>query len=354
LAAEIKNRLRVDVAPLYSAKKPGDAYFSDLEKVYWGYYKLAIELLRMPKGSKTTTEQQDRFLKYIKKMNAIKVGIVGDAKRRMKRQLAKAKEGAKALRIQMLYAYHDIYAAGKEPGDVKMGAAGTVKGVTEKITELLKAINEADADISGRSVTPIIPVLDKTLTIVNVITGWKVTKPLASPASKGMASLQNALSLANAGLSLSGFGKFLPLFSYIGPLLDGIAKGWDRLVTALSKRNRMWWQAREVMGEDLPHPDAAPGGKPVFSYMKRIFRVTKPPSKPPSEAVLDFFYDNKEMLNKAMKEVMGKSWSKVPTRSSWLFWAETNPDKINSWVFYNRDTIWRLIYGRGMDLPSKK
>ena len=353
LASEIKSRLK-NVTTLFSSKKPGEAYFTDLETVYWGYYKLVIDLNNMPEGSKTSEEQIKRFDKYSGIWRKIRTGIVRDNKSRMRRELARAKKAAKALRIQLLYAYHDIYAAGKDPDDVKMGSLDTVKGVAEKVTDLLKGINEADAGITGRTVTPIIPVLDKTLTIVNVITGWKVTKPLAGPAMKDMARLQNALSLANAGLSLSGFGKFLPLFSYIGPLLDGIAKGWGRLVSALSKKNQMWWEAREVMGKDLPHPSAAPGGKPVFSYMKFMFRVTEPPSRPPSGAVLEFFYDNKTMFNKALKQVMGKSWSKVPTRSSWVVLAETNPKKINSWVFYNRDTIWRLIYGRGMRPPKKR
>jgi hypothetical protein len=352
MAMQAKDILK-DVTAVFSGKKPGDAYFTDLETVYWGLFKLVIDLTKMPEGSVTTTEQRAKAEKYAKKWVRIKAGIAADAEIKMRSDLAKAKEGTKKLQIQMLYAYHDIYAAGKEPGDVKMGDGETIKGMAEKVTDLLKSINEADAGISGRSVTPIIPVLDKTLTIVNVITGWKVTKPLAAEASKDMANLQNALSLALAGLSLSGFGKFLPLFGYIGPLLDGIAKGWDRLVSALSKKNRMWWEAREIMGEDLPHPSAEPGGRAVFNYMKKMFKVSSAPSKAPSKSVLEFFYDNKTMLNKAMKEVMGKSWSKVPTRSSWLIFSETNPEKINNWVFYNRDTIWRLIYGRGMKPPEK-
>ena len=343
-----------DVTSLFSGKEPGDPYFTDLEIVYWGFYKLILALKKMPEGSVTTAEQRKRAEKFAVKWVSIKDGIVADAERKMRRELARARKGTKALRIQMLYAYHDIYAAGKEPGDIKMGTLDTVKGVAEKVTDLLKSINEADAGITGRSVTPIIPVLAKTLTIVNAITSLKVTKPLAAEASKDMARLQNALNLANAGLSLAGFGKFLPFFAHIGPLLDGIAKGWNKLVSALSKKNRMWWEASEIMGEDLPHPSAEPGGRAVFSYMKKMFRVSKAPSKAPSESVLEFFYDNKTMFNKALKEVMGKSWSKLPTRSDWLIFAETNPKKINQWVFYNRDTIWRLIYGRGMKLPKKR
>lgn len=353
MAMQAKDILK-DVSAVYSEKEPGDPYFTRLETVYWGLWKLVIELNKMPEGSSTTAEQRDKAEKYARKWVSIKTDIAADAERKMRRELERAKEATKALQIQMLYAYHDIYAAGEEPGDVEMAKGETIKSVAEKITDLLKSINEADAAVSGRTVAPIIPVLDKTLTIVNVIAGWKVTKPLAAEASKDMARLQNALNLATAGLSLAGFGKFLPLFGYLGPLLDGIAKGWDKLVSALSKKNRMWWEAREVMGEDLPHPGAEPGGKAVFSYMKMMFRSSSPPTKAPSESVLDFFYDNKTMFNKALKEVMGRSWSRVPTRSSWLIFAETNPDKINSWVFYNRDTIWRLIYGRGMEPPEAK
>jgi hypothetical protein len=351
LASVAKDRSK-DVTDLFSKKQPGDLYFTDLETVYWGFGKLIFELEKMPEGSTTTEEQRKRFETFSAKWGEIQAGIAADAKRRVKNELARAREAAEALRVQLLYAYRDIYAAGKEPGDVKMGNLDTVKGVTEKVTDLLKAINEADAAVTGRSVTPLIPVLDKTLTIVNVITGWKVTQPLAAPASRDMARLQNALSLANAGLSLSGFGKFLPLFGYIGPLLDGIAKGWDRLVSALSRKNRLWWEAKEIMGEDLPHPDTEPGGKPVFDYMKSMFRASEPPSSPPPKSVLDFFYDNKKMFDAAMKEVMGKPWSRVPTRRAWLILSETDPKEINSWVYYNRDTIWRLIYGRGMEPPK--
>lgn len=343
-----------EISQVLAEKEPGDSYFEDLYKVYWGFYRLIAELKRMPERATTTTEQRDKAEKLAEKWANIRSCMIADAERRMRRELAKAEKGARAMRVQLLYAYHDIYEAGEEPGDVKFGSLDTVKGVAEKMTDLLKAINEADAGITGRSVTPIIPVLDKTLTVVNVISGWKVTASLAAESSKGIAALQNAWSLANAGLGLAGFGKFLPLFGHIGPLLDSIAKGWDRVDSALRKKNRLWWEARDVMGEDLPHREAEPGGGVLHSYMKKMFRTSKPLSEPPSKDVLKFFYDKREMFNTAVKDVMGEPWSEVPTKSAWLISEETDPKKINRWVFCNRDMVWRLVYGRDMDPPKRR
>ncbi|MCP4357067.1 MAG: hypothetical protein GY796_03495 [Chloroflexi bacterium] len=343
-----------DIAKLLSQLKPGEPYFETLYTTYWGFGKLIVALKKMPDGATTTLEQRNAANNLAQKWANVKASMEANHKRQMKKNLAKAREGARALQIQLLYSYHDIYAAGKEPEDVKLGGLDTMKGMAEKGVDLLKAINEADAGISGRSITPVIPVLDKILSIVNVIAGWKVTSSLAADSTKAIAALQNALSLANTGLSLTGFGKFLPLFSYIGPLLDGIAKGWGRLVAALSKKNRMWWEAREVVGDDLPHPGAEPGGRAVFSYMKKIYKVSAPPSGNPSDKVVEFFDDNREMFTKSVKEVMGKSWSKVPTKRTWyLFGKEADPNKLNKWVFYNKDMVWRLIYGRGMEPPTK-
>lgn len=310
----------------------------------------------MPAGSVTTAGQRKKAKDLMKKLSAIKAGISSDADAKIRRELAIAKEGVKKLRTEMLYAYHDIYAAGKEPGKVKMGAVETIQGAAEKITDLLKNINEADAIASGRSITLIIPILDKTLTIVKLITGWKVTKSLAAPASKDMAKVQNALNRATAGLGLTGYGAFLPLFAHLGPLVDGIAKGWALVVAGRSKKNRRWWEAREVVvekGEKLPHEESWPGGGPVINYMRDMFRSSSTPSKPPSKEVVKFFTKNSSMFNKALKEVMGRPLSKVPTKSS-LFSKDVDPMELNGWVFYNRDTVWRLIYGRGTKPPEKK
>jgi hypothetical protein len=351
--AIVTKDILADVYLLYASKKPGDRYFKELDTVYWGLFRLVAELKRMPAGSVTTAGQRKKAKDLMKKLSAIKAGISSDADAKIRRELAIAKDGVKGLRTEMLYAYHDIYAAGKEPGKVKMGAVETIQGAAEKITDLLKNINEADAIASGRSITPLIPILGKSLSIVKLITGWKVTESLAAPASKDMKKVENALSLATAGLGLTGLGAFLPLFAHLGPLVDGIAKGWAVVVAGRSKKNSEWWEARAIRGTKLPHPESWPGGGPVFNYMKDMFRSSSTPSKPPSKKVVEFFAENSSMFNKALKEVMGRPLSKVPTKSS-LFSKDVDPMELNGWVFYNRDTVWRLIYGRGTKPPEKK
>ena len=304
----------------------------------------------MPEGGQTTADQRKRATDLARRWARIQDDMAARNKRSALRALKEAREASAALRLQFLYAYRDIYAAGEVPEEVKLGSF-SLKDLAEKTKDLLKAINEADANISGRSVTPLIPVLDNTLSVVNLITGWKAASGLAAPSMKDFMALQNALSLGTTVAGLAGFGKFLPFFSHIGPLLDGIAKGWSRLVSELQKKNARWWEAREVMGEAPPHPEALPGGRQVLDYMKRIFRESGPPSGRPSEEVVDFFDENRDMFTKVASEVMGENWP-IPTESSWIFWTKVAPDKLSTWVYYNRDMVWRLIYGRGMEPPS--
>jgi hypothetical protein len=340
-----------DITEIFSGMEPGDLFFDRIHEVYWGFGALILALRRMPEGEKTTQEQRQQANDLARKWFDIQDDIEAHNEREARRNLEEARQAAEQLRLELLYAYRDIYTAGQDPEDVEVGS-GNMKMLAEKTKDLLKAINEADASLSGRSVTPLIPVLDNTLSVVNLISGWKVTSGLASESESAIADLQNAWSLSTTALGLAGCGKVLPLFSHIGPLLDGIAKGWSRVVSQLQKKNRLWWEARDVMGEELPHPAAMPGGQAVFTYMKRVFRASEPLPGRPSDAVVDFFDDNRKMFSKAATEVMGKSWAEVPTESSWLFWTTVDPDKLNRWVYYNRDMVWRLIYGRGMKPPG--
>ena len=349
LAQNVTGQLQ-DVEGVFANMQPGELFFESLNSLYLDLFALAFELLRMPEGEQTTPDQRKRATDLARKWSRIQDDMAAHNKRKARRDLKEAREASAALRLELLYAYRDVYAAGEEPEDVQLGSFN-LKDLAEKTKDLLQAINEADANISGRSVTPLIPVLDNTLSVVNLITGWKAASGLAAPSTKDFMALQNALSLGTTVAGLAGFGKFLPFFSHIGPLLDGISKGWSRLVRELQKKNARWWEAREVMGEDSPHPEALPGGRQVLDYMKRIFRRSSPPSGHPSEAVIDFFDENRDMFTKAPSEVMGENWP-IPTESSWIFWTKVAPDKLNTWVYYNRDMVWRLIYGRDMEPPS--
>jgi len=340
-----------EMDPLFEDLSEGNLYFNQITEAYSELWFLKLELRQMEGDSKTTEDQRTRAHKYYQQWLSAQEGLEAANLRRTKDILRQAAEADELLKIQLTYAYSDIYHAGKEPGDVKVGSSN-MKDLAAKGVDLLKAINEADALVTGRNVAPVIPVLDKALAIVNLITGWKVTSDLASESQEGMKALQNAISAATTVLGLAGFGKFLPLFAYIGPLLDGIAKGWDRIVGKLREKNRMWWQARDVMGEDLPHGEEEPGGREVFNYMKKVFEESSPLKGKPSGGVVEFFDKNRQMFSDTAKQVMGKSWGGIPTESSWLFWEEVDADKLNGWVFYNREMTWRLIYGRGMELPN--
>jgi len=350
LASQARDTVR-EIEAIFSDMEPGDRFFDRLHDVYWGFGALILELRRMPAGEKTTEAQRRRANELARRWSEIQDDMAAHHERQVRRDLEQARRAAREFRVELLYAYRDVYAAGDEPEDVEVGS-GSLKTLAEKTKDLLKSINEADANISGRSVTPLIPVLDNTLSVVNLIGGWKVTSGLAAESESDIAALQNAWSLSTTVLGLAGFGKFLPLFNHIGPLLDGIAKGWGRVVGHLQEKNRRWWQAREIMGEELPHCDAMPGGCAVFTYMKNVFAASGPlPGRPP-EAVVDFFDENRELFSKAATEVMGKSWAEVPTESSWIFWTEVDPGELNRWVYHNRDMAWRLIYGRGMEPPD--
>jgi hypothetical protein len=340
-----------EVGKHLAGKQPGDPYFDRMYEVYSGLAGLMLDLRRMPKGRKTTEKQRRRWNELAQKWGGIENDLIASNKARAKRHLEKARRNAERWRLEMLYTYRDIYNAGDEPEDVDIGS-GSLKNLVETTKDLLAGINEADAQVSGRSVTPLIPVMDKTLSLVKLINGWKVTSGLAAESQSDLAALINAWNLSTTALGLAGFGKFLPFFGHIGPLLDGISKGYGRLVGQLRRKNRLWWKARKIMGKELPHPAAMPGGKPVFSYMKKVFDASGPLSGRPSESVVDFFYENRKMFDAVAKEVMGKKWATVPTKSSWLVLTKVDPDKLNQYVYYNREMIWRLIYGRDMEFPD--
>ena len=340
-----------EVRSLFSGMEPGLPFFDRVEGVYWDLGRLILQLRQMPEGQEVTAGQQERAMVLVEEWNSIQADIAAHNARQARSELARARDATAALRSDLLYAYREASAAGETPEEVEIGG-GTLKTLVENTNDLLQAINEADANISGRSVTPLIPVLNKTRSVVSLIGGWKVTSGLAAESQKEIAALQNAWSLSTTLVGLAGFGKFLPFFGHIGPLLDNIAAGWAPVVSALQEKNRISWQAREVMGKELPHPEAEPGGKEVFNYMIAVFHASEPLRGEPTDPVVKFFAKNQEAFNWAATEVMGNSWAEMPTESSWIFWENVDPDRLNEWVHDNREMVWKMIYGRGMD-PAK-
>ena len=144
------------------------------------------------------------------------------------------------------------------------------------------------------------------------------------------------------------------MFGHIPLLLGGIAQGWAANVQQRRKTSNQWWNVSQRTKKVHRDTNEQPGGAPVETYMESMFRLSEPPKQVPSKEVLNFFYENKKLFNRALKEVMGKRTDMLPTKSYWFFWSQTHPGKINEWVYFNRDTLWRLIYGRGKELPKKK
>jgi hypothetical protein len=339
------------IKALLATKQPGDSYVDEMQLVAAGLSTLVADLKKLPAGSKTTAEQQKKHKKWVARWLGIKQNLESDARAAMRRQLADAKAATKKMQIHMMHAYHEANRAGINPSDVKIAETDNVRTLAEKVLDLLAEISVADAKLSGRSVAPLIPVLQKTLKIVTLSFTWKATKPFMATASADMRKVQNALNLATTPLSIVGLGKFLPMFGHFAPLLTGIAGGWDTFVKSYRIKNRTWWKIKK--GESLQYSEAGPVPGPVFSYLVKMMKASSPPSDAPPKEVLNHFYKYREVINKAMKEVMGKGWDKVPTRKYWLVFAETHPGQINDWVFRNRDAIWALMCGRHYAPPKR-
>ena len=351
LLAQQANQTVRESGAILADMTPADRYFERTYQVYWGLAGLRQELLGLPEGAETTAAQRRRFTELTEVWGSVQTDMTAAHERDARRTLAQARQAADALQLEMLYAYRDVYAAQQDPSNVQIGDA-TLRSLADWTRQLLAAINQADAGITGRTVTPLIPVLTHALRIVNLIAGWQATSGLASESEADLAALQNAWSLANTVAGLSGFGRFLPLFGHIGPALNGIATAWRRVVSRAQEQNATWWAARDLLGEELPRPQAMPGGRPVFTYMREIFAASEPPSTPPPAPVVEFFTSNREMFSAVATQVMGQGSTRMPTRSSWLFWTTADPARLNEWAFYHREMVWRLIYGRDMELPT--
>jgi hypothetical protein len=65
-----------------------------------------------------------------------------------------------------------------------------------------------------------------------------------------------------------------------------------------------------------------------------------------------FFLDNRAILNVAMR-AMGIE--EMPTeRVLWILWRRIQREQFKEWIFYNRELVWRLIYGTERPFPTER
>jgi hypothetical protein len=339
-----------EIGPILSDMKIWDPLFDPVHDVYWGFAWLAYEL-RRTEGT-TTPEQRDRYRELVAQWVQIKEEMdrrmeemEDENRRRIRQELAEARARMEQIRERLVLLYRKVYlAGGDDTTEFVTSETGrrtiTLRELSGHVVSILNAINAADAEMTGRSISPLVTVLTRVHSFVNLFLGWSFTSELASEIQEDFAALQNALSLATTGLSLTRASPFLAFLSHIPLLLGEIAQGWDILERALREQNTEWW---EVFGK-LERPQVEPGGRAMWNYMLAVFRASSPEELPaPDEDVVDYFNDHREMFSRVATDLMETRG--VPTKSWFLFWRRVDPSRLNSWVFYNRRWIWRLLYG---------
>jgi hypothetical protein len=249
------------------------------------------------------------------------------------------------MQLQLVLVYRQVYLSGEDSTtEIVISETNeettTLRNIADQVTGLLSAINEADAAVSGRQVAPLLGMLSRANQFLNLILGWNFTGELDSASQEAFDDLQNGFALAMTAASFTAASAYLPLFGHIPALLGAISQQWDRVVEGLRRQNTDWWEA---FG-DMPYCSEEPGGCETLNYMISVFEassyenVTTPP-----EEVADFFLDRRDMFNSVAREVMQSG--RVPTESEYVIFTVIDDDSFKGWVYFNREWIWRLIYG---------
>ncbi len=312
---------------------------------------LLLKVIEAP-GDKTSEADIDAAADVFGRWEELKQRVVESNKAEGKRELRRTEREMMALREQILFAYRDAYAAGKEPSDIEVGA-GNLKDVAEGTLTVLTAINDAEAILNGRDVAPLVGVLGKVKSVVGLLAGWKEVPALAASSQEALAKIENIWAAGGTAAGFTAAGPYMIMYAHIGPMLSGIAHQWDKVVSLARQQNRVWWELREVVGDELPYASEEPGGRPVFTYMRDMFKAASAPPGTPADAVVEFFDDRRQMFTRTAREVMDTRGPKTESVFAG-FGTEIKPAGLNSWVFDNRDMVWKLIYGRDMKPPNKR
>ncbi len=314
---------------------------SSFSELLNSYIKLRGSLGKIITNRKTPATIVRRFDYLEKKHENIKKRFTERNRQKIRDELSRSRREISDMKVQLIYAYRDAYMSGKNPEDIFINKVVPLSMITEKSKDLLVAINKADANLTGRRVSPIIPVLDKSLTLIKLFAGWK-RLGLMSESQNTLRKLQNALNFVQAGLSLFGAGRLLPLFGHLSPMLDAIVVGWERIVGKMRKVNAYWWNNKDILGEKFPYGEIEIGGNEGFNYINKVFKLDRPVFNIPDK-LFNVFSANYEMFDRIAQDLT--ETYRTPKEYG-IFGENLNRKKLASWIYTNKETVWRVIYGR--------
>jgi len=255
------------------------------------------------------------------------------------------------LREELLEEMHRAFRANNEDliADIS-GAYGRVGTYINQAAQFYDQLRRWDGRVElGISVYT--NFLGNAMSVVNYLAGLGDEVPgLASPTEQALGHLTRAYNTASTLTSLLGIS--VPMYGiltgHIGPALTAISRCWGRVENQLRHQNDIWY---ELYGEEMVDWSVEPGGRAVHDYLARVFQASGPGGVPPiPDGVGQFFLDNRAVLNAAMR-AMGEE--EMPTeRVLWILWHRIQRDQFKAWIFYNREMVWRLIYGTGRPFPT--
>jgi|GEM_PF-6408003 len=350
-AESYANRVGPIVSNMANAN-PNDPYIEPVNNIYWGFFGLVAKLKKMKQSDKTTAQQRQQYMSLVKRWGNVQAQMEASRCARIKAELAKSRARVEQLMQEILVMYHSIYSSGgTDETRIAISKTGkdtiTPRALGGYVVSMLNAINNADAAINSRSVSVLVPFMRHTMTFLNVILTMDVPPALASESRIAMGQLKNAVAIGLAAASFTAASKFLPMFSHIPMVLGAIAGQWSKIESKLREQNDTWWK----LGFNI-NPDVEPGGRPVWNYMNMLFLAPNAEALPdPSDEVVKYFSERRDMFDSANVNVMGGE--KMPTESSMLFWTVVDKKKLNDYAYYNRKTMWTLLYGK-REFPDKR
>ena len=321
----------------------GSRYYYTVQTIFSGFFNLAFELTATE--GETTVEQRSRYTELLTSWEEVKQNIEDYIAYELQRNLRKTRKQIEVMKQELVLVYRRIYLSGEDSTleiviNETSEETSALRDITDQVTSLLSEINTADAAIAGRQVAPAMTALSRAFQFMNVILGWNFTGELDSASQEAFDDLQNGFALLMTAASFTAAAAYLPLFGHIPILLGEISKLYDKLVEAIREHNTVMWEELGMKGVCSEEP----GGCETLDYMISVFEagswenVTVPP-----EGVAGFFVSRREMFNAVGTEVM--ETGEVPTESSWLLFTEIDEESFTPWVYFNREWIWRLIYG---------
>ena len=352
LARECINRINA-ISALMTKRKERCRYYITLQEISTKFLYLSFYLSN--NQGQTTEEQKKQFKQLQKEWDNVQKLIEKDDIEEFRRNLRSARREIEKLKMKLVLVYRQVYLSG-EDSTTKITISKTneetttLRSISDQVTGLLSAINEADAGLTGRQVAPLLKTLSGAYQFFNLILGWNFTGKLDSASQSAFDDLQNAVAAGFTAASFTAASAYLPLFGHIPVLLGAISNQWDRVVEGLRKENTEWWEFRE----EMPYCSEEPGGCNTLSYMARVFHASSYEDVPtPPEDVADFFLDRRDMFNSVATEVMD-DW-KVPTRKKhwYSFFTSIDDENFKAWIYFNREWVWKLIYGK-RSFPKKR